>query len=254
MQNILEIRDLGKNYGNGEVDALKCINFDIAKGELISIIGPSGAGKSTFLRCINRMIDPTSGEIIFEGNDVASMKKKKLKGVRSSIGMIFQHYNVVNQLTALENVLHGKLGKMSNLKGVLGLYTEEDKQKALDLLDELGLKGHEYKKCKNLSGGQKQRVGIARALMQEPKLILCDEPIASLDPQSSKVIMEILKDISTKKNITCLVNLHQVEVALSYSDRIIGLRRGELIYAGPADQVTDEVIYDIYGAKEGELI
>lgn len=250
---VLEVNNLVKSY-DGRRNVLNGMSLNFREGELVSIIGSSGAGKSTFLRCLNKMIEPTSGDVIFNGESLVRAGKKEIKKMRSRIGMIFQHYNIVKQLTAVENVLHGKLGQMSTLKGFLGLYSEEDKREAFELLKELGLKGHEYKKCDNLSGGQKQRVGIARALIQNPHLILCDEPIASLDPHSSKVIMDILKDITVNKNITCIVNLHQVDVALKYSDRIIGLKDGKVLFNGTPNELTEEVICEIYGVKPGELI
>lgn len=252
-KTILEIKNLFKTY-DGKKNVLENINLEFKEGELISVIGSSGAGKSTFLRCLNKMISPSSGEILFNNESLVKANKKEIKKIRAKIGMIFQHYNIVKQLTVIENVLHGKLGQMSSIKGLLGLYSEDDKKEAFELLKELGLKGHEYKKCGNLSGGQKQRVGIARALIQNPHLILCDEPIASLDPQSAKVIMDILKDISVKKGITCIANLHQVDVALKYSDRIIGLKNGKILFNGPPSKLTPDIIHEIYGAKHGELI
>ncbi len=249
---VLKINNLSKTY-DGSKNILENINLEFKKGELVTIIGSSGAGKSTFLRCINKMIEST-GEILFNNEDVNKANKKELKNIRTKIGMIFQHYNVVQQLTAVENVLHGKLGQMSSIKGIFGLYSKKDILKAFKILRELGLGGNEHKKCGSLSGGQKQRVGIGRALIQNPSLILCDEPIASLDPQSAKVIMDILRDISTNKNITCIVNLHQVEVALEYSDRIIGLRHGKVIFDGTPAELTPDMIHKIYGAKDGDLI
>lgn len=252
-KTVLEVKNIFKSY-DGKKNVLDDISLEFKEGELISIIGSSGAGKSTFLRCLNKMISPSSGEIIFNNENLTNANKKDIKRIRTKIGMIFQHYNIVKQLTTIENVLHGKLGQMSSWKGMLGLYTEQDKREAFQLLKELGLKGHEYKKCGNLSGGQKQRVGIARALIQNPHLILCDEPIASLDPQSAKIIMDILKDITEKKGITCIANLHQVDVALKYSDRIVGLKNGKILFNGPPSKLTPEIIHDIYGAKHGELI
>lgn len=252
-KTILEIKNLFKTY-DGKKNVLEDISLEFKEGELISVIGSSGAGKSTFLRCLNKMISPSSGEILFNNESLVKANKKEIKKIRTKIGMIFQHYNIVKQLTVIENVLHGKLGQMSSIKGLLGLYSEYDKKEAFELLKELGLKGHEYKKCGNLSGGQKQRVGIARVLIQNPHLILCDEPIASLDPQSAKVIMDILKDISVKKGITCVANLHQVDVALKYSDRIIGLKNGKILFNGPPSKLTPEIVHEIYGAKHGELI
>ena len=222
MTEILSLRHVSKVYDN-RVQALNDVSFDVHQGELISIIGPSGAGKSTLLRCINRMIEASEGQILFLGQDVTAADKKQLKEVRKNIGMIFQNYNLVYRLSVIENVMHGRLGNYSAFQSTLGLYRKEDVEEAQRLLQMLGLQDRLYEKCSKLSGGQKQRVGIARALLQHPKMILCDEPIASLDPQSSKVIMEYLRDIATSMNIPCLVNLHQVDVALHYSDRIIGM-------------------------------
>ena len=249
---ILEAKALCKEY-NG-ITALNNVSFSIRKGEFVSIIGPSGAGKSTLLRCINRMIEASSGQIIFDNQSVLSLRDKELRQLRTQIGMIFQHYNLVNRLSVVENVLHGRLGYKSTLAGILGNYTEEEKAQAFEILGRLGLEEHCYKRCDELSGGQKQRVGIARALIQDPKLILCDEPIASLDPSSAKTIMEYLKNINQNMGITCLVNLHQVDVALKYSDRIIGVRKGEIIYDGAPENLSEQTIYEIYGSKQGELI
>ncbi|MBA1335503.1 MAG: Phosphonate ABC transporter ATP-binding protein PhnC [Firmicutes bacterium] len=250
--NVLEVKNLTKKYGT-ETLALSDLNFSVKEGEFVSVIGQSGAGKSTLLRCINRMIDATEGEVIFAGVNMCKLDKKALRKQRRKIGMIFQHYNLVNQLTVIENVLHGRLGYKSTLAGVVGSYTNEEKRQAFEIIDMLGLTEQVYKRCDQLSGGQKQRVGIARALIQNPKLLLCDEPIASLDPNASKVIMDHLRNISTKLGITCLVNLHQVDVALKYADRIIGINKGKIVYDGPPD-LTAEQIHMIYGSQAGELI
>ena len=209
---ILEFKNVSKVYDN-VTKALEDINFTVEEGEFVSIIGPSGAGKSTLLRCINRMIDTSEGVVMLDGQDITHVKGKELRGVRTKTGMIFQHYNLVDRLSVIENVLHGTLGKKSTLSGMVGHYTEEEKNTAFEILKELGLEQQVYKRCDELSGGQKQRVGIARAIMQQPKLILCDEPIASLDPKASKVIMDQLAEINKNKKITCIVNLHQVDVA-----------------------------------------
>jgi phosphonate transport system ATP-binding protein len=251
--SLLEVRNVSKQY-HQDNNVLSDINFRVEAGEFISIIGPSGAGKSTLLRCINRMIDATNGEIIFDDVNVLSLKKRELRNFRKHIGMIFQHYNLVSRLTVIENVLHGRFGYKTTLQGVFGRYTEEEKAKAFQLLEKLGMKEHAYKRCDQLSGGQKQRVGIARALIQEPKLVLCDEPIASLDPNASKVIMDHLQTISKEMNITCVVNLHQVDVAKKYSDRIIGLNSGQIVYDGESSQLSSDSIHRIYGSEAGELI
>src|SRR3954470_5672558 len=251
--SLLRAEGLGKSY-NSETKVLKDINFEIGTGEFVSIIGPSGAGKSTLLRCINRMVEFNEGKVIFNDLDVGNLNKKGLRKLRTNIGMIFQHYNLVPRLTVIENVLHGRFGYKTTLQGVLGRYTEEEKERAFYLLEKLGIHEHAYKRCDQLSGGQQQRVGICRALIQEPKLILCDEPIASLDPNSSKVIMDHLKSISTEMGITCLVNLHQVEVAQHYSDRIIGLNKGEIVFNGSSNLLSQEHIQNIYGSEAKDLI
>lgn len=249
---ILKVENLNKSYGTTQV--LYDIDFELYEGELVSIIGPSGAGKSTLLRCINRLTDPAEGsKIIFDGKDIAELNKKELMEVRKQIGMIFQHYNLVYRLSALENVLHGRLGSYSALRGALSLYSDEDVNRASEILDILGLSDRKYYPCKDLSGGQKQRVGIGRALIQDPKIILCDEPIASLDPQSSKIIMEHLRDISKDLGIPCLVNLHQVDVAQMYSDRIIGINSGKIVFSGKAEDLKEHHFEEIYGAKIEEI-
>lgn len=250
---ILEFNDVSKIYNNIS-KALDHVNFTIKEGEFVSIIGPSGAGKSTLLRCINRLVDTTGGSIVLDGQDITHVKGKELRSVRTKTGMIFQHYNLVDRLSVFENVLHGTLGQKSTICGMLGYYSEDEKKRAFQILDRLGLAEQAYKRCDELSGGQKQRVGIARAIMQQPKLLLCDEPIASLDPKSSKVIMDQLLDINQKMKITCLVNLHQVDVAMKYSERIIGVAKGQIVYDGPADLLTQEKIHEIYQSNNSDLI
>jgi phosphonate transport system ATP-binding protein len=249
---LLEIKKLTKVY-NKETVALKDISLNVQEGEFVSIIGPSGAGKSTLLRCINKMIDATEGEIIFDNIEIEHLKKIELRKARRKIGMIFQHYNLVNRLSVIENVLHGRLGYKSTLAGIAGIYTESEKKRAFEIIDELGLTEQVYKRCDQLSGGQKQRVGISRALIQMPKLMLCDEPIASLDPNSSKVIMDHLRKISVQKGITCIVNLHQVDVAMKYATRIIGLKDGVVVYDGEPN-LSRETLYDIYGSEAEDLL
>lgn len=252
-KRVLQLKKIEKSYDQKSM-VLNGIDLSLNEGEFVSIIGQSGAGKSTLLRCINRMIEPSSGEIIFDQQDITTLNKKELRKQRAKIGMIFQHYNLVSRLTVFENVLHGRFGYKSTLQGVLGIYAEEEKLLALSILEKLGMKDHIYKRCDQLSGGQKQRVGIARALVQEPKLLLCDEPIASLDPNSSKIIMEHLKEISQAMGITVLVNLHQVDVAMRYSDRIIGLSKGAKVFDGIPKDLSQFAIRDIYGTNVDELI
>jgi len=250
---ILEFKNVSKMYDN-VTKALEDINFTVEEGEFVSIIGPSGAGKSTLLRCINRLIDISCGVVMFDGQDITHVKGKELRDVRTKTGMIFQHYNLVDRLSVIENVLHGTLGKKSTLSGMVGHYTEEEKNTAFEILKELGLEQQVYKRCDELSGGQKQRVGIARAIMQQPKLILCDEPIASLDPKASKVIMDQLAEINKNKKITCIVNLHQVDVAMKYSQRIIGVAGGKIVYDGSPEKLDRETIHRIYQSSASDLI
>jgi len=243
---ILNIKGLSKVYSKNDARALNDVSLTVNSGEFVSVIGPSGAGKSTLLRCINRMVDATQGEVTFDGQNITTIKGKALRKVRTNIGMIFQNYNLVERLSVLENVLHGRLGHKSTFAGALGLYTEAEKRDAFEILDTLGLAKHAYKRCDELSGGQKQRVGIARALMQNPKLILCDEPIASLDPNSSKVIMDHLLQINETMGITCIVNLHQVDFALQYAGRIVGINDGTVIYDGSSQAIDEQHLTDIY--------
>ena len=250
---LLELKNVSKYY-NQEIAALDEVSFAVEAGEFVSVIGPSGAGKSTLLRCINRMIEPSDGEITFDRVSTLDLSKKDLRKLRTQIGMIFQHYNLVDRLTVAENVLHGRLGSKSTLAGVMGRYSEEEKRQAFGIIEILGLNDQIYQRCDQLSGGQKQRVGIARALVQNPKLILCDEPIASLDPSSAKIIMDHLKNICAKMNITVIINLHQVQVALKYSDRIIGINHGRVVFDGSPAELSAEQIYDIYGSDSGDLI
>ena len=250
---ILEFQHVNKVYNNS-TKALDDVSFSVEKGEFVSIIGPSGAGKSTILRCINRLIDATDGNIIYDGDDILSLGKRDLRRVRTKTGMIFQHYNLVDRLSVIENVLHGRLGQKSAISGMLGSYSETEKEKAFFILNELGLAEQAYKRCDALSGGQKQRVGIARAIMQEPKLILCDEPIASLDPKASKTIMDHLSQINQKQKITCIVNLQQVEVAMKYSQRILGVSSGKIVFDGTPEELTKKKIHEIYQSSDSDLI
>ncbi|SEM77863.1 phosphonate transport system ATP-binding protein [Paenisporosarcina quisquiliarum] len=249
--SLLKVEKLGKSY-NADAKVLNDVSFEVEVGEFVSIIGPSGAGKSTLLRCINRMVEIDEGKVIFDGNDVCSLNKKELRKMRTNIGMIFQHYNLVPRLSVIENVLHGRFGYKTTVQGILGKFTEDEKEQAFYLLKKLGIEEHAYKRCDQLSGGQQQRVGIARSLIQEPKIVLCDEPIASLDPNASKVIMDYLKSITMELNITCIVNLHQVEIARSYSDRIIGLSKGGIVFDGPSYRLSTDSTDLIYGTKTVE--
>ncbi|HEX3724127.1 MAG TPA: phosphonate ABC transporter ATP-binding protein [Nitrolancea sp.] len=250
---LLELRGITKYY-QGKAPSLVDASFTAAEGEFVSIIGRSGAGKSTLLRCINRMIDASSGEVIFDGIDVMRLGPRDLRKVRTKIGMVFQHFNLVNRLTVVENVLHGRLGHKSTLAGVLGRYSQEEKRQAFRLIRMLGLDGQVYQRCDQLSGGQKQRTGIARALIQNPRMVLCDEPIASLDPNAAKIIMDHLRTASNELGITIIVVLQQVDVALKYSDRIIGVSDGRIVFNGPPAELTNERIAEVYGSEYKDLL
>ncbi len=250
---ILEFQHVSKVYNN-TTKALDDLSFSVKEGEFLSIIGPSGAGKSTILRCINRLVDATDGKIIYDGKDIMHINKRQLRNVRTKTGMIFQHYNLVDRLSVMENVLHGRLGQKSTFSGMIGHYSESEKEQAFAILEELGLAEQAYKRCDALSGGQKQRVGIARAIMQQPKLILCDEPIASLDPKASKTIMDHLAQINQSMQITCIVNLHQVDVAMKYSQRILGIAAGKLVFDGTPSELTQEKIHEIYQSNAKDLM
>jgi phosphonate transport system ATP-binding protein len=253
--SLLEVSGLGKHYdvrrGDGQQPAaLHGVDLSAAPGELISVIGPSGAGKSTLLRCINRLIEPSEGTVRFDGEDITHLRRGKLRPVHRQIAMIFQNYNLVYRMTAIQNVLHGRLGYKGAVSGSLGLYSEDEKVRAFELLDEVGLGTLAYRRADQLSGGQKQRVGIARSLTQEPKIVLADEPIASLDPKSSRMVMEHLRRVSRQRGICCIVNLHQVDFALEFSDRIVGLHAGEKVFDGVPASCTTEVVRDIYGGDD----
>ena len=245
-QELLTVERLTKSY-DGKGKALHNVSLSLRRGEFVTVIGPSGAGKSTFLRCINRLIDASEGSIVFDGREITSMNKRQMRKARRDIGMIFQHYNLVHRGTAIENVLQGRLGYLSNFRGIFGLYSEEDKRSAFELLGKMGLAEFAYQRADQLSGGQQQRVGIARALVQDPLLMLCDEPIASLDPKSSRVTMEMLRWVSDELGVACLVNLHQVDYAIEYSDRIVALKKGVKVFDGTPDELDAKTISDIYG-------
>lgn len=248
---LLKISNLKKKYSKKEV--LKGIDVEIKEGEFVVVIGPSGAGKSTFIRCINRMVDPTEGAIEFGDVDVAKLSGKSLRIARANIGMIFQHYNLIGRTNVIKNVLHGRLGHHSFFKTLAGRYTDEEKREAYQLLQKVGLGEHMYKKANALSGGQMQRVGICRAMMQDPKLLLADEPIASLDPKSAKIIMDQIHSLVTERNIACIMNLHQVQVAKDYATRIIGIKDGRVVYDGSPADLSEEMVANIYEGRAEEM-
>lgn len=249
MGYILEVENLHKTYGK-ETHALRGVSFNMEEGEFIVIIGISGSGKSTLLRCINALINSTKGSIKYKGKKIQDARAKDLRNIRREMGMIFQHYNLIDRLTVIQNVLHGRLGYMSSFKGLFDLYSQEDREFAVNILKRVNLENEILKRADELSGGQKQRVGISRALAQKPSLILADEPIASLDPVSSELIMDYLFKICKEDGISAIVSLHQVEVALKYATRIIGIRDGVIAFDGPPQELTEKTIDWIYKKDE----
>lgn len=252
MEELLRLENVEKTYGKS-THALRGVSTTFYKGEFVVIIGPSGAGKSTFIRCINRMIDTSEGEVIFDGIHVETLKGKKIREVRSQIGMIFQHYNLIERTNVLKNVLHGRLGQMNFFDSLLGRFSQTDRIEAYELLKQVGLEEQIYKRADELSGGQMQRVGICRALVQHPKLLLADEPIASLDPNSANIVMETLRQMTQDRGLTCIVNLHQVDFAKKYATRIIGIKDGLIVFDGKPETLSDEIIADIYLGKEKQM-
>lgn len=249
MKPLLSVTDLKKTYNN-QTQALKGVTFEVHEGEFLAIIGSSGSGKSTLLRCVNQLVRQTSGSIVFQGKAVETLSGKALKETRREIGMIFQHYNLIDRLTVIQNVLHGRLGYMGNAQGILELYSREDRMNAFRILERVGMAQEIHKRADQLSGGQKQRVGISRALAQNPSLMLADEPIASLDPVSSGIVMDTLHGICREDGISAIISLHQVDFAKKYATRIIGIRDGLIVFDGKPSALDDFTISEIYGRKE----
>lgn len=247
---VLRLDRLRKEYRPGQ-PVLKDISIDFDTDGVTAIIGPSGTGKSTLIRCVNRLVDPTSGAIWFEGTDIAQVRGSALREVRRRIGMVFQEYNLVERLTVMENILSGRLGYVPLWRAYLRRFPEEDIVKAFELLDSVGL-GADFanRRADKLSGGQRQRVGIARAIMQSPALVLADEPTSSLDPKTSVEIMELLAEISSRKVIPVIVNIHNVELARRYARRVIGMTGGNVVYDGNPEGLTAKHLSDIYGGEE----
>jgi phosphonate transport system ATP-binding protein len=246
---MLTISELTKVYPTG-AKALTHVSFTVDQPQVITIIGPSGAGKSTLIRCINRLVEPTSGKVLLDDMDIVSLTRRELRKARRRMGMIFQEYNLVDRLTVMENLLSGRLGYVSFWRAYSRRFPREDVTAAFKLLDRVGLEGYQDTRADALSGGQRQRVGIARALMQAPELLLVDEPTASLDPKTSRQIMRLLVELVRERGTPALVNIHDVALAQSFSDRIIGLRAGEIVFEGTSNQVTAEVLTEIYGEED----
>ncbi len=246
---MIEFNNVSKVYPNGTV-GLKDVNLRIEQGEFVAIIGLSGAGKSTLIRTINRMIDPTAGKLTVDGTDVMRLKGKELRRFRRKIGMIFQSFNLVMRSTVIRNVLTSMVPDMNFFSVLLGLFTKKQKMQALEALDKVGILEKAFTRCDQLSGGQQQRVALARTLNQSPKVILADEPVAALDPVTAHQVMSDFKRINKSLNISILINIHHVDLALQYADRVIGIRKGEIVYDGSSKEVTQDVLDSIYGGAE----
>lgn len=247
---MIELKNVTKIYGNGTV-GLKDINLTINKGEFVVVVGLSGAGKSTLLRSINRLHNITEGDIIIDGKSITKAKGKNLRLIRRSIGMIFQNFNLVKRSSVLRNVLTGRVAYYPTWKTTFNLFTKEDKQKAYEALQQVDLAEKVYTRADQLSGGQQQRVAIARVLTQNPKIILADEPTASLDPQTSLKVMDDLKMLNEKYGMTVVANLHSVALARKFGERVIGIRAGQVVYDGKMSETPESVFTDIYNGGDG---
>ena len=239
---------VSKTYPNG-YQALKDINLTIEQGEFVAIIGLSGAGKSTLIRTINRMHDITDGTLTVDGVNVMELKGARLRQFRRNIGMIFQSFNLVTRTTVIKNVLTSRVPELPFWRALLGAYPKKDKLEALEALDKVGILDKAFVRADQLSGGQQQRVALARTLAQNPKIILADEPVASLDPVTAKQVMDDFRRINREMNISVLINIHHVDLALQYADRVIGIKAGEVVYDGPASEVNEAVLAEVYGGQ-----
>ena len=242
---MIEFKNVYKTYPNG-FTALKNVNLNIEQGEFVAIIGLSGAGKSTILRCINRMHDIQQGTLTVDDVDVESLSGKALRRFRRKVGMIFQSFNLVSRSTVIKNVLTADVPDMPFWRVLFGIFTKEQKMRALESLDKVGILGKTYTRCDQLSGGQQQRVALARTLNQNPSIILADEPVASLDPVTARQVMSDFVRINKEYKITILLNIHHVDLALNYCDRVIGVRAGEIVFDGPASSITQEQLDEVY--------
>ncbi len=242
---MIEFKNVYKTYPNG-FTALKNVNLNIEQGEFVAIIGLSGAGKSTILRCINRMHDIQQGTLNVDDVDVESLSGKALRRFRRKVGMIFQSFNLVSRSTVIKNVLTADVPDMPFWRVLFGIFTKEQKMRALESLDKVGILDKAYTRCDQLSGGQQQRVALARTLNQNPSIILADEPVASLDPVTARQVMSDFVRINKEYKITILLNIHHVDLALNYCDRVIGVRAGEIVFDGPASSITQEQLDEVY--------
>ena len=244
--SVLEVNELRVRYNAGSPEILKGISFEVEENDFFAIIGPSGAGKSTLIRCINRLVEPNSGKIYFKGNEITGMSNRQLRIVRRDIGMIFQEFNLIDRMSVMDNVLSGRLGYTGNFRSLFKIFPRKEIEKALNLLDRVGLRDQVDKRADELSGGQRQRVGIARALIQGPKLLLLDEPTSSLDPKISREIMSLIKGMATELNVPCLCNIHDVQLAMEFCNKIIGIKDGLKMFDGKTESLNKEKLDEIY--------
>ena len=246
---MLQLAELTKKYNTGEL-ALKGVTLEIPKGQVLALIGPSGAGKSTLIRCVNRLVQPTSGSVVLKGTELTKLSSSALRKARRRMGMIFQEYALVERLTVMENVLSGRLGYVGFWRSYFRKFSSADIQEAYRLLDRVGLKHMADKRADELSGGQRQRVGICRALIQNPDLLLVDEPTASLDPKTSRQIMRLIQELCSERGLTAIINIHDVFLAQMFSQRVVGLELGSVVYDGKPEGLTPEVLTRIYGEED----
>jgi phosphonate transport system ATP-binding protein len=246
---MLEVRDLRKTYPTGD-EALKGVSLTVEGSETVAMIGPSGAGKSTFIQCINRLTDPSGGTVTLDGTELTALGAGELRSARRDIGMIFQEYNLVERLTVMENVLTGRLGYVSAWRAFRRDFPPEDIERAYEILERVDLGDMENKRADELSGGQRQRVGIARAVIQDPKILLVDEPTSSLDPETSNTVMNLLTDIAAEREVPVLINIHEVDLAIEHADRIVGLHDGELVFEGTPADLDQQGLDQVYRGAE----
>ena len=249
---MLELKGVNRTFGTHR--AVKDVSLQIDHGQIVGVIGRSGAGKSTLLRMINRLIDPTSGSISFNGVDVTTLKGAELRDWRRRSAMIFQQFNLVGRLDVLTNVLMGRLGHVASSRSLLGLWPRDDRAMALSALEQFDIAGLAAQRAETLSGGQQQRVAICRALVQEPELVLADEPIASLDPRNTKIVMDALLRINKHYGITVMCNLHDLDLAREYCGRLIGMSAGAVVFDGAPEALTADVARELYGLEAGDVM